>query len=156
MTHPAPSQEGNIIMIEILTMPPCGAAIWLDLFDEPDSPAIYLTPLDWTQYEYARRLACLPGTTTAHPGLALRRLIEMAQPTDWRGFMRDGAPVPFDRDLLTRLALSNVTLGVALETRLRALAERESIRRTADAKNSDAGSDTPGSEPAKAKRKPSA
>ena len=141
-------------MIELLEMPPSGA-IWLDLFDEPDSPAIYLTPLNWTQYEYARRLACLPGTATAHPGLALRRMIEMAQPTDWRGFARNGAPVPFDRDLLTQLALSNVTLGVALENRLRAFAERETIRRAADAKNSGAGSDTPG-EPAKATRKPSA
>jgi hypothetical protein len=121
--------------------------MWLALFDAPDSPAIHLTPLDWTQYEFARRISCVLGTDVVNPRVLLRQLVKLATPDAWRGFIRNGKAIPFDADLLVQVLCSNVEIGAAFDQRLKARAEQGKQAEDAARKNSGAGRATPSSEP---------
>jgi hypothetical protein len=140
--------EGNM-MIDIDATVFDKSPIWLELFDVSESPAIHLTPLDWTDYEFARRMSLVVGTNVVKPATMLAQLVQRTQPDAWRGFERQGQPVPFDADLLLNLLCSNVELGVRFDLKLKALAEGQRRQDEADLKNSSAGPGTQVTAPGK-------
>lgn len=120
---------------------------WLPLFEVPDSPAIHLTPLDWTQYELARNISVILSTNVVNPRVMLQQLVTLTKPDDWRGVVRSGQPLPFDKELLLKLLCSNVTLGMAFSNRLQELAIKGKQSEDAARKNSGAGAGTPSTAP---------
>lgn len=126
--------------------------IWLPLFDTTNSPAIHLTPLDWTQYEFARRVCSVPGTQVVNPRTLLRQLLVLTKADKWRGFQRNGQDIPFDQDTCWQALCSNTTLGLTFDRRLAKIAEGGKVAIEAARKNSDAGDGMPSAVP-KAKKK---
>lgn len=127
---------------------------WLFLTDDQseNAPAILLTPLDWTQYELCRRFSAILGTDVTNPRGMFAQIIKIANPTQWRGFVRNGVEIPFDKDLLFSVLCANVNLGAKFDQTMKAWAMNEKTQRDDAAKNSDAGRATPDAAPGKAKK----
>jgi hypothetical protein len=128
---------------------------WMFLTEDTsdNGPAIYLTPLDWTQYESCRRMALVPDTGVVNLRAALAQLIKQTQPTKWRGFVRDGQAIPFDSELLLKIFCSNAELGVAFDNKLKEWAVKGEQQLSAAIKNSSAGRDGHSTAPGNKKTK---
>jgi len=141
-------------MLEITELLFDSSPRWLTLTpDQSDTaPAIFLTPLDWTQYELCRRAAMLPKSEAVNPRQFFAQAILLTTPTRWRGFVKNGVEPPFDRELLFSFLFSNAALGTAFDTALKTWALNEKTQRDDAAKNSDAGRATPDTAPGNKKK----
>lgn len=127
--------------------------MWLPLFDVLDSPGIHLTPLDWSQMDFAERISTIAGTTVLNVRTLLRQLISLSKADDWRGFVRQGEPIPFDAETLWKVLCSNKILAEAFNSRLVKMALTAKQFDEASRKNFSAGDGTPSIAPATAKKR---